>query len=305
MGSPKLSIPKQIEHMKAKGIGFEITSEAAAKRFLENNNYYFKLKAYAHNFDVYRDEEKRGQYINLDFAHLVDLSTIDAELRKIILCMAIDLEHFLKVKLLSDFNKTEEDGYEIIQEYFHRDPSRVDQIDAKSNTSTCGGIIEKHKGDWAIWNIIEVMSFGQFVNLYSLFYERNDSFGSSYCGLLYPVKMLRNASAHNNCLINQLRAPYSRKVAPVSELKSYIRQIDGVKTKSVDKQLQHPSIHDFLALLYLYCAVVPNPTKQKGLEQLWELISVRIPRNKGYYEKQQGLIGCYQFVRTVVKNFMP
>lgn len=120
MGGPKLSIPNQIKRMKNKGIGFTIASESTAKRFLEYNNYYYKLKAYAHNFDIYRNGEKKGQYINLDFAYLIDLSTIDARLRKIILCLAIDLEHFLKVKMLSDFNKTDEDGYDIIGVFLPR-----------------------------------------------------------------------------------------------------------------------------------------------------------------------------------------
>lgn len=111
---PKLSIPQQIENMKKKGISFSIITEADARRFLSEHNYYYKLKAYAHNFDKYKDPAKNGQYINLDFAHLKDLSTIDAHLRKIILTMCIDLEHFLKVKMLNHCCMVDEDGYEII-----------------------------------------------------------------------------------------------------------------------------------------------------------------------------------------------
>lgn len=57
--APKLSIPQQIEDMKKRGIAFEICTEAEARKFLSENNYYFKLKAYAHNFDRYRDTEKK------------------------------------------------------------------------------------------------------------------------------------------------------------------------------------------------------------------------------------------------------
>ena len=46
---PKLSIPKQIDNMKKKGIAFSICSESEARKFLAEHNYYYKLKSYAHN----------------------------------------------------------------------------------------------------------------------------------------------------------------------------------------------------------------------------------------------------------------
>ena len=95
----KLPIPGQIEHMKKKGIKFEKMSEADASRFLQNNNYYFKLKAYCKNYG----KNVNGEYQDLDFAYLVDLSTIDMHLRKFIIKVSLDVEHFLKVKLLRDF----------------------------------------------------------------------------------------------------------------------------------------------------------------------------------------------------------
>ena len=100
---PKLSVPQQIRHMEEAGITFEHISKAEATRFLQYNTYYFKLKAYAKNFTKYKNGERAGKYFNLDFAYLQDLSTIDAHLRKFIIKTALDIEHFLKVKLLQDF----------------------------------------------------------------------------------------------------------------------------------------------------------------------------------------------------------
>lgn len=120
---PKLSIPQQINNMKKKGITFSYCSEIEAKKFLAEHNYYFKIKAYAHNFQKYKDPAKQGQYINVDFAHLRDLSGIDAQLRKTILTMCVDLEHFLKVRMLNHFTMVDEDGYEIVQEFFPDSPN--------------------------------------------------------------------------------------------------------------------------------------------------------------------------------------
>lgn len=299
-GSPKLSILQQINDMKKRGVTFEICTEIEARKFLEENNYYFKLKAYSHNFDRYRGTEKEGQYINLDFAHLKDLSTIDARLRKLILNMSIDLEHFLKVRMLKHFNMVDEDGYEIVKELFQRKPDLGDDVDGKINTSTCNGIVKKHCNNWAIWNIVEVMSFGQFISLYELFYERN-TFKDNGCYLLYPVKMLRNAAAHNNCLINQLRAPYSREINVSYELKADVKKV-SLNRNAADKFLKHPTVHDFIALLFLYNKIVPEPTRTKGMDELELFFSERIPRHSDYYKKQQGLVSTYNFVYEIVET---
>ena len=111
----KLNTAKQIEHMKNKGIQFTIEDEAYAENYLTNNTYYFKLKAYEKLYNKSPSGENKDKYINLEFAYLRDLATIDSLLRKKILSIAIDIEHYLKVKLLNDFNISPEDGYEIIE----------------------------------------------------------------------------------------------------------------------------------------------------------------------------------------------
>ena len=71
-----------ISHMKIKGIKFDIVKEEEAKIFLQNNNYYMKLASYRANYDK---RKSNGEYINLDFAYLRELSTIDMHLRYLIL----------------------------------------------------------------------------------------------------------------------------------------------------------------------------------------------------------------------------
>ena len=54
----KLSIEQQIEHMKSKGITFDLFSEEQAKEYLCKNNYYFKLKSYCKVFEKYQYGDK-------------------------------------------------------------------------------------------------------------------------------------------------------------------------------------------------------------------------------------------------------
>ena len=298
---PKLSIPQQIEHMKRKGIAFDLYKETAARTFLAEHNYYFKLKAYAHNFDRYKDPEKDNRYINLDFAHLVDLSKIDAEFRKIILNMCLDLEHYLKVRMLNHCTMVDEDGYAIVRKLFAMQPDLKDEIEKKVNTSTCHQIIAKRKDAWAIWSIVELISFGPFIDLYNLFYSEN-KFDDDCRGYLYAIKMIRNAAAHNNCLLNQMRAPYSRSINPSYELRNAINKISSYKADKVAQQLQNPTTHDFLALLLVYCKIVPESSRKKGLDTAKALFNERILENKEYYAKQQGLISTYRFVAEILNK---
>ena len=297
---PKLSIPAQIKDMKEAGIKFDIMSETDATRYLDTNTYYFRIKAYAKNYEKYIDTEKQGQYINLDFAYLVDLSEIDALLRELVLRMTSILEHYLKVKLLSDFQMVDEDGYEIVQELFKMQPELKCKIEEeKINTSTSNDLILKYKDDWAIWNLVEVLSFGSFSELYSLFYNRNN-FKNSFVHMLHPIRMIRNASAHGNCLINRLRPPYSRVTAPNYDVKTELMHEINLSRKAVENKLANPVIHDFSVLLYLYSRIVPESTQNSVLNDLSNLFSTRILLNKDYYVKNAALVSCYDFMKNIV-----
>lgn len=294
----KLSIPGQIEHMKEKGIKFEKMTEADAKRFLTNSNYYFKLKAYCKNYT----KNIEGKYVGLDFAYLVDLSTIDMHLRKFIIKISLDVEHFLKVKLLRDFlSDGNEDGYEIVDEFFQAHPAIRQEVLEKGRSSYCSDMVAHYKDAFAIWNIVEVLSFGHFAMLYEEFYLKHP-FRDSMTNMLLPIKSLRNAAAHNNCLINKMVAPVN--IEPNRLVNTFVSQIPGISGKTRQKKMVNPVIHDFIVLLYTFDKVVTSQkTKEKTYEELKELFDSRIPRHKEYYFDNAVLVSSYEFVKKIVDFF--
>jgi len=286
--------------MKDAGITFDIVSEADAKRYLETQTYYFRIKAYAKNYEKYISTDKQGQYINLDFAYLVDLSEIDTLLRDHIMKMILELEHFLKVKLLSDFNMSHEDGYEIIQALFSMQPELKAKIEEeKSNTSTSNDLIAKYKDEWALWNIVEVISLGSFAELYALFNNRN-GIKDYVSRLIHPVRMLRNATAHNNCLINRLRPPYSRGIPPNYDLRNELTNRVKISRKSIDNKLVHPFIHDFAVLLFLYSRFVPASVQESAYIRMNDLFNNRMLRNKEYYKGNSTIESSFSFVKKLI-----
>lgn len=97
---PKLTVEEQIEHLKFKGVTFELCSEEEAAECLSDKTYYFKVAAYRALFDKRVGGERDGEYVGLDFGHLRDLAAIDHMLRYTLLPMTLDVEHFAKVKLM-------------------------------------------------------------------------------------------------------------------------------------------------------------------------------------------------------------
>lgn len=309
MKKPRLSVFEQIEHMKSQGIQFYCMNEVDAAKYLEENTYYFKIKAYAKLFDKYSKPEKNNQYINLDFAYLVDLSKIDAGLRRIIMKLSLDIEHYLKVVLIRDFNKTDEDGYEIVSKFIsfnkeHYEKEFRDKRDGKA----CSNLVNKYEGEFALWNIIEVLSLRDFHELYNYFYSRHgiEIYGkieSPYSHFIPPMRILRNAAAHNNCLINSLRTPYitQRQFNNNPQVAAFLGNY--INNKTLNTNLSKPLIHDFCVMLYLYCMIAPRNARTHMIGEIKDFIDVRVIRHKEFYEKNSTLVSAYNFLKNVINVF--
>lgn len=309
INKPKLSLQQQIEYMRdKKGIKFNIVNEEDAYHFLSCSNYYFKLKAFAKNYEKYSNinSEKYNQYINLEFAYLKELSTLDAALRKIVLKMVLDVEHFLKVQLITDMSDNdEEDGYEIIEKYLtSMKPHLKNEIMEKSKNSYCHELIEKYKNEFAIWNIIEVISFGDFIDLYELYYSY---YPNAYTvkGKLLPIKWLRNAAAHNNCLLNNLVPPYPKVIQPHKGVMNRISKIKHLPKRTRESKMKNPPIHDIVVLLDVYCTIIKSEkTLKYGLSELSDFLHNRCLKHKEYFVDNYVLKSNYEFLVKVVDFYL-
>lgn len=198
----KLTTAEQIEHMKRLGIKFNIVSEEEAKAYLTKDTYFFKIKAYAKNYD----KNKEGKYINLDFGYLKELSLLDVQLRNLVLYLCLQLEHYLKVEINCHLcENTLEDGYNIIEQYKNSEFYKRRTAQSKPKSHYNEDLINKYESDYAIWNFMEVMSFGELIELYKCYFSIYDSKKERLYDMLFCAKHLRNACAHNNCILNNIR----------------------------------------------------------------------------------------------------
>lgn len=297
-----------IEHMRNKGILFNIVNETDAKAFLENNNYYFKLSSYRKNYDKHIKGINKGKYINLEFAYLRELSTIDCHLRYLILELCLDIEHALKLLIVNEIqNNPQEDGYNIIRQW-NPSYSIVANIYNKMNKSYSRDLIFKYHPNYPIYAILELITFGEvckLIDFYNKIYPHRLGFDTK---LLYSVRNLRNACAHNACLINNLRANTSNN-APNASLLKVLQKSKFATNDSIIKKLKCQQYHDFLCLLLLYPQIVHSENqRQKTLTKLSLLIEKRLRKNKSYFIKNNTISSFYFFLlksyRHVFKKYL-
>lgn len=309
MRKEKLCIDEQIEHMKSCGIKFNITTEEEAKKFLVNSSYFFKVKAFCKNFSKVATGPDQGKYLDLEFAYLIELSTLDMHFRRFILGITLDVEHYLKVKLLNDFitehPKEECDGYSIVEEFFSLNPEVKANILKKKTTSYCCDLINKYSDSFAIWNVIEVLSFGEFINFYTLYYKNYSSKSKdSFIHYLGSVRYMRNAAAHNNCMLNTLSKPYTITIVPSGAIQRFIKSIPEMPKKTAEKKIRNPIIHDFVVLLYVFYNIVSSENVRKHtFLTLNELFNVRMMRHNEYFKNNDNISSTYEFVKKCVDFF--
>lgn len=198
---PKLKIPEQIAHMKKSGITFTYTSESDAEKYLLEHTYYFKLKAYSKNYEQRKaTSARKAQYICLDFAYLQDLARLDMYFREIIFKITVDIEHLLKVQLLSNSQRNDsDDGYKVVEDFLLKNDKIREKLNQHSTSSYNSALIQKYQACCPIWVFVEIISFGDLIKFYD-FYISKYPIANNVSKYLWSARILRNAAAHNSCI---------------------------------------------------------------------------------------------------------
>ena len=309
INKPLLDTNGQIDHLILKGVKFNYMSEDDARRYLEENNNYFRIRSYRKNFSKYSDGENKDKYIDLDFAMLVDLSVIDMRLRYVLLKLVLDVEHFSKVLLLTKVASVNEDGYQIVKDYFSY-LSEIDQSNASSgkarllnelnrnrNNPYCGGIINKYDGNYPIWAFIEVIPMGSFIHFFQFCAERLlDTQLCDIVFLLKTIKDLRNAAAHSNCIL------YNMKVQDSIHRPNFnmIQALSSIPKATRSKKLNNERTRQITTLLYTHNLIVTSDGVHKRAMNDLNDIVCRMYRNIEYYKGNEVIISNFNFLKKVI-----
>ncbi len=313
-----LSIPEMIQRLVEENVMFKICSKEKAIKYLLSNNFYYKIISFKSNFEVYQYGELIGKYIDLDFAYLIDLAIIDYRVRLLFLKITTNIEHYLQLRILNTIESIEdEDGYKIVNLFLDEDyndtqyPKRThENIIMKKDSEYHRQIFSKYNlqegkkiQDIPIWVFFELISFGELIRFFKFFTSYYNLEDKKYFKVLKEVKKLRNAAAHNSCILVDLDAKDNNK-KPSRLIDEYLIQC-GIKRKARFNKLKNSRIRQITCALYLFNEIVTSESvKQNVYKEINELFYGRMVLNKNYYVNNRLLKSVYHyFHKIIVKNF--
>lgn len=287
-------------------------SKQEALSYLKHNNNYFRLRSYRCGFDKVVGGVNDGKYIGLDFAMLQDLSVIDYELMQVLLPMTIDIEHFSKFELLERLGRDFVDTYEIVEQYLSgkrcsqyegvSGGSLTREIDSRLNSCYINGLVSAYRETgYPVWVFTELITFGTFIDFWfsvSRYLHDGEFIKRAY--ELQANKGLRNACAHNNRIINDLKSgkPRYNVSFDVRNVVTGLKFQDvNVKAKLSNERLQH-----IATTLYLHSTMASTGVRTNKGKQLRRLVE-RMYRNEIYYLRNDQIRTGFAFISGLINGW--
>ncbi|MDT2604692.1 Abi family protein [Enterococcus pseudoavium] len=262
----KLPFQEMYAHMESKGISFKYLGKAEVINTLESKNYYYKLTAFRKNFT-----KKDGLYRDLDFSYLVDLASIDMQLRYLIMDMSLDIEHNIKTILLRLITTNDqEDGFSIVKEFeLYDDYSFTKTLNTFRKSRYLDDMYRKRGNDIPVWTLVELMDFGSLCSFVKMYYKKYKNVQLEKAAkLMMFAKYLRNSAAHSNILSINVFGKNNRINGKPQAMVS-----SSAKLISIDPyQVGFKKVHDAICLFSLFKTYVSGQVrylrKKEGLRLL-------------------------------------
>lgn len=315
---PMMKISDMVPYLKNKNIKFECCLEKDAETYLRENNNYYNVTSYKNNFVKYQCGELEGKYIDIDFAYLKDLSIIDYRTRIVLFKMIIDIEHYLKIRILNTIEEiSNEDGYKIVNLYLEKDfndverPKRVhESIRKKVTNEYYQKIFSKYDLDEdtkieniPIWEFLEIITFGELINFFDFFTKYYNLEDNKYIFILREINKLRNAVAHNSCVLCDLDKKDNLHRADTLVI-NYLKEC-GIGKENRNTKLSNSRIRQITYTLYMFNIIVSSEGVKNNLKHdITKLFYGRIILNGKYYNNNGLLKSIYNyFDRIIEKNY--
>ncbi|MFQ9742762.1 MAG: Abi family protein [Slackia sp.] len=300
---PWLTPDEQVKHLRSQGVRFDLMSEKDAISYLAKNNNFFRLRSYRQGFARVEEGKRKGQFANLDFKMLVDLSVIDMLLRYEMPRLTLDVEHSRSCcsRILKSATRTDTRSSKISGKL--RSPKRQN---AQSTEAEIGGKNSPYTRDliasfpdfrFPVWAFQEVISFGSFNYFTKFCSERfEDKTLANDFYLLQDVRSLRNACAHNNCIINDMGAKPGGK-RPNDTISQAVSSVASIGSGQRRSKLSNERLRQIVATLYLHKERASSGVLEHRTEDLGKFAE-RMKKNIDYYDGNNQIKSGFRFIGT-------
>ena len=281
-----------IDSLRQLNITFKKIKEAEAITIFTEEVSYFRIQCLTNAFERYRQSEKKGQFVNLDFAQLYYLSQIDEYLSHVLIIICLEIEKKLKIILLNDAYKVNFtcdfllEFFDANQEYIKGYPDDLQNL-LYATDSNPYSILGK---------FMDLASFGLFINFFEAFYKK-------YSLLIYErtnygiekfldsVRNIRNKVAHNILLFDNIRDKNKSTNSPIY---SYLSK-HGLSSKTLHTNLSHAVTFDICRTLHLFCLIQSKKEIHSASIEMRVFIK-KWKRCKKYFRKCDSILSTMNFL---------
>ena len=155
-----------------------------------------------------------------------------------------------------------------------------------------------------IWEFLEIITFGELVNFYDFYtteYGLREENKDVY--ILRNIVKLRNAVAHNSCILSDLVSKTNNYPVPY-KVANYLKDC-GVVKETRNKKMSNSRIRQITYTLYMFNEIVTSDgIKENVRKDINELFYERIIYHKEYYTNNELLKSVYSFFDKIIqKNY--
>ena len=119
---------------------------------------------------------------------------------------------------------------------------------------------------------------------------------------LLTCKEIRNASAHSNCILNNLKSgtiAHKTNSAVTNELMT----IPNMNSNFRKNRMSNARIQQLVTLFYMHRTMVESDGIKKSESEEIQKVMKRIDRNYDYYSTNPMIKGTFDFLKMVVDNW--
>lgn len=167
-----------------------------------------------------------------------------------------------------------------------------------------GGMARKYAEEKPVWVLIELLSFGGFINFYLFCADRwkNRQMRSEHY-LLRQAQAVRNACAHSTDIINGFATSEASAIRTPKAVALALAKM-GVNKRARRAKMSNPQIQQITMMAFAYKELVTGFHTREMCRSLIGALEHRATEHAGWYANADSVTSAYRFLAKVFDSWM-
>lgn len=145
--------------------------------------------------------------------------------------------------------------------------------------------------------LLETITFGELIKFYEFYYTYYEKKQPIPKNILSCVKSIRNACAHNNCILNNLS---DKSTKPISAIRTFSTSIRNISKNSAENNLHRRVLHEYASVIYAAYTCVPPDILHHNLKELQKDLNKFESKYLSLFQKNDLILSSFQFMKKMI-----